>query len=198
MDVMYRLPIRATPQLRYPGRLRGWAPSLALVAAVSLWWVMPPAAAETAQPGQPQGGPVRFASLKSDRVNLRSGPGVEYPTVWVYRRAGLPLEIIKDFEGWRQVRDADGATGWVVQHFLSGRRTALVMPWEVKPNMPAPQVELYGDDSENARVVAKIEAGVIANIATCDGKWCKITIDDYRGYMPQKRLWGVYAGETIK
>ena len=50
----------------------------------------------------------RFVSLKSDRVNMRKGPGTDYPTAWVYRRAGLPLEVIKEFEGWRQVRDADG------------------------------------------------------------------------------------------
>ncbi len=143
-------------------------------------------------------GTVRFASLKSDRVNLRAGPGTEYPTVWVYRRAGLPLEIIKEFEGWRQVRDADGATGWVLQYFLSGRRTALVMPWEAKAGSLPPQVDLYGDDSERSRVVARVEAGVIANIASCDGRWCRITIDDYKGYMPQKRLWGVYEGEIVK
>ena len=37
----------------------------------------------------------RFVSLKSDRVNLRKGPSTDYPTQWVYRRAGLPLEIIE-------------------------------------------------------------------------------------------------------
>src|SRR5262245_3148556 len=53
----------------------------------------------------------RFVSLKSDRVNMRSGPGTEYPMQWVYRRAGLPVEVIREFEAWRQVRDADGTTG---------------------------------------------------------------------------------------
>jgi len=164
-----------------------------------------PAAATAAQSAAPSpataGTPtqgLRFASLKSDRVNLRSGPGTEYPTSWVYRRAGLPLEIIKDFEGWRQVRDAEGATGWVLQHFLSGRRTALVMPWDVKPNTPVPLVELYDDDSARAGIVAKIEAGVIANIISCDGMWCWVSIEPYKGYIPQKKLWGVYAGEVVK
>ena len=54
----------------------------------------------------------RFVSLKSDRVNLRHGPGTEYPTAWVFRRAGLPVEVIKEFESWRQVRDSEGTTGW--------------------------------------------------------------------------------------
>ena len=140
----------------------------------------------------------RFVSLKSDRVNMRKGPGTDYPTAWVYRRAGLPLEVIKEFEGWRQVRDADGASGWVLQTFLSGRRTALVLPWEVKPGTPTPKVALRDDNSERARPVAMVEAGVIANLATCDGRWCRVSIDKFRGYIEQKKLWGIYEGEVLK
>ena len=140
----------------------------------------------------------RFVSLKSDRVNLRQGPGTDYPTAWVYRRAGLPLEVVQEFEGWRQVRDADGATGWVLQSFLSGRRTALVLPWELKPSVPAPQVSLRDDDSDKAKPVAIVEAGVIASIVTCNGKWCRVSVDNYRGWIEQKKLWGVYEGEAVK
>jgi SH3-like domain-containing protein len=140
----------------------------------------------------------RFVSLKSDRVNMRKGPGTDYPTAWVYRRAGLPLEVIKEFEGWREVRDADGAAGWVLQSFLSGRRTALVLPWEVKPGAAPPKVALRNDDSERARPVAMVEAGVIANLASCDGRWCRVSIDKFRGYIEQSKLWGVYEGEVIK
>lgn len=140
----------------------------------------------------------RFVSLKADRVNLRAGPGTDYPTSWVYRRAGLPLEVLNEFEGWRQVRDSEGATGWVLQSLLSGRRTALVTPWDVKAGKPAPQVPVRNSDSNSAREVAIVEAGVIANIHTCDGRWCSVSIDRFRGYMPQKQLWGVYENEIVK
>lgn len=140
----------------------------------------------------------RYVSLKSDRVNLRNGPGTDYPTGWVYRRAGLPLEVIKEFEGWRQVRDSEGVTGWVLQSFLSGRRTALVLPWEAKAGASPPQVPVHAGDSDKAAMVAKVEAGVIANLHTCDGRWCRVTIDTFAGYIEQKKLWGVYEGELIK
>ena len=140
----------------------------------------------------------RFVSLKSDRVNLRSGPSTEYPASWVYRRAGLPLEVIKEFESWRQVRDADNVTGWVLQSFLSGRRTALVLPWEVKADAAAPQVALRSSEGESARAVALIEAGVIANVHRCDSRWCLVSVESYRGFIEQKKLWGVYPGEVIK
>ncbi len=163
-----------------------------------------PATAQTAsrlpqQHGSTSGLAVpRFVSLKSDRVNLRNGPGTDYPTSWVFRRAGMPVEILKEHEAWRQVRDAEGATGWVFHSMLSGRRTALVLPWEVKPDQSPPQVPLLNDDESDSRVVAIVEAGVIANIRRCDRNWCQVLIGDYRGYIEQNKLWGVYAGEVIR
>lgn len=172
---------------------------VALAIAAATWTA--PAFAQSAPgaAGGASGLPVpRYVSLKSDRVNLRKGPGTDYPISWVYRRAGLPLEVIAESEGWRQVRDAEGTTGWVLQSFLSGRRTALILPWEVKPNAPPPQVELRDDDSVRAKPVAIVEAGIIATIVTCDGKWCRIAVEQYRGYVEQKKLWGVYEGEVVK
>jgi len=139
----------------------------------------------------------RFVSLKADRVHSRQGPGTDHKVLWVYRRAGLPVEVIREFEGWRQVRDSEGAEGWVLQALVSGRRTALVTPWEMK-SANSPKIELLSDDKHGAAPVAILEAGVIANIKTCDTRWCYVSIGDYRGYIEQKQLWGVYPGETVR
>lgn len=139
----------------------------------------------------------RFVSLKSDRVHARQGPSTEHKVLWVYRRAGLPLEVIKEFEGWRQVRDSEGAEGWVLQSLISGRRTALITPWDVKGGQ-VPRLELRSDDATGAKPVAIVEAGVIANIRSCDAKWCRVSVGDYRGFIEQSKLWGVYPGETLK
>ena len=141
----------------------------------------------------------RFVSLKSDRVNLRQGPGTDYPVAWVFKRAGLPVEIIKEFETWRQIRDADGTTGWVQGLALSGRRTALILPWEVKAGQAQqPSVALRDDDKESAHPVAHVEAGVLAGIIGCDGRWCRVSVGGFRGYLEQSKLWGAYQGEVIK
>lgn len=140
----------------------------------------------------------RFVSLKSDRVNLRNGPGTEYPTSWVFQRAGLPVEVISEFESWRQIRDAEGTTGWVLQSLLSGRRTALVAPWDAKSGAARPQIAVHAGESDGSRTVVMVEAGVIANVASCNGRWCEVSIDAYRGYIEQKRLWGVYESEVVK
>ncbi len=169
---------------------------LALAAAApALAQEPPPAANTTGASGLPL---PRFVSLKTDRVNLRSGPGTDYPTVWVYTRAGLPVEITNEFEGWRQVRDSQGTAGWVLASLVSGRRTVLVLPWEAKPDAPPPRVPLFVSDSARARQVAEVEAGVIANVHACDSRWCSVTIDAYRGYIEQAKLWGVYQNEVVK
>ena len=78
--------------------------------------------------GSQSGLPVpRFVSLKSDRVNVRGGPSKDHEVVWVYARAGLPVEITAEFENWRRIRDWEGAEGWVYHSLLSGRRSAFVV-----------------------------------------------------------------------
>jgi SH3-like domain-containing protein len=147
---------------------------------------------------QPSGLPVpRFVSLKSDRVHVRQGPGTDHKVLWVYRRAGLPVEVIREFDGWRQIRDAEGVTGWVLQSLVSGRRTALILPWEMKAAQP-PQLTLRDDDRDTAAAVAVVEAGVMANVRSCDGSWCYVSVGDYRGYIEQKTLWGVYPDEKFR
>src|SRR5262245_26457172 len=62
----------------------------------------------------------RFVSLKSDRVNVRSGPTKDHEVTWVYTRTGLPVEITAEYENWRRIRDWEGAEGWVYHSLLSG------------------------------------------------------------------------------
>ena len=68
-----------------------------------------------------------WASIKAERLNMRAGPGRDYPIRWVYHRAGLPLKIIRVHEGWRLVRDPDGDEGWVTANLLRKERGALVV-----------------------------------------------------------------------
>ena len=44
----------------------------------------------------------RFVSLKSNDVNLRVGPSVNYPIELKYTQNNLPVEIIDEFDVWRK------------------------------------------------------------------------------------------------
>jgi SH3-like domain-containing protein len=134
----------------------------------------------------------RFASLKTDRVNLREGPSKDHATKWVYERAGLPVEITAEFEIWRKVRDSEGVEGWVLHSLLSGRRTALVTP-----NKKGENSKLYARASASTDLAATLQSEVIVNIRNCDGAWCLVDGDGFKGYIEQEKLWGVYPDEKI-
>jgi SH3-like domain-containing protein len=155
---------------------------------------------KTASNSSGQGaGARRYLSLKADRVVLRQGPGPEHPEAWIFRRTGLPVEVVEESEVWRKVRDAGGTEGWVHSSLLSGRRTALVLPWEAKDNQAQPLSAVLRDDHrENARPVVQVEAGVLANIIACGNGWCRVSVGNYRGYIEQSKLWGTYPNEEIK
>ena len=142
----------------------------------------------------------RYVSLKADRVQVRQGPGTDHKVLWVFSRVGLPVEVMQEFENWRQIRDQDGSVGWVAHALLSARRTAVVLAWaagEARTGTTKP-VPLFHEESTSARTVALLEPGVICGIRHCDGQWCQISVGDYRGYIEQAKLWGVYPGEKVK
>ena len=166
------------------------AKALAVVVALS-FSAIPPATAQTM--GTASGLPLpRFVSLKSDRVNLREGPSKDHPSLWIYQRAGLPVEITAEFEIWYKIRDSEGTEGWVLHSLLSGRRTGLVGPSKASAN-----ITLYSKPSNTAAASAALQPGVIGSIKNCDGQWCRIFGEDFDGYIPQTNLWGVYPDEKV-
>lgn len=134
----------------------------------------------------------RYVSLKSDRVNLREGPSKDHRTSWVFQRAGMPVEIIAEFETWRRIRDSEGTEGWVLHSLLSGRRTGVVTS-RVKTDVTM----LRDKPDSNAGVIAQLQHGVVANVKSCNGQWCRIFGQGFDGWIPQERLWGVYPAERL-
>ena len=171
----------------------------AMLHAVSLTGEVQAAPGEQSAPDMrrgPSGLPLpRFVSLKSGRVNSRIGPGVNYAVDWLYLKAGLPMEIIQEYDNWRRVRDPDGAEGWVNQSLLSGRRTAIAAPWQKGKDA---RINLLADPDANSRTLAIIEPGVIGAIRSCNGQWCEVSFNDHTGWISQSLVWGAYPGELVK
>lgn len=126
-----------------------------------------------------------WASMRAGEVNLRVGPSESYPIDWVYHRAGLPVKVVRLYQGWRRVRDQDGAEGWIVARLLNPARTAVV----TGKGLAAMRAE--GD--AGATLEWNLEPGVIGKLGECDEGWCKFDIGGRKGWVQQKRLWG--AGE---
>jgi SH3-like domain-containing protein len=158
-------------------------PRFAVVFAILL--VMIPVLA-VAQSGAPL---PRFAALRADEVNLRAGPGTEYPAEWVFIRRALPIEITAEYGQWRKIRDFDGSEGWVHKSLLTGRRSVLVTG-DVRTLRDSPGPE--------ATAIARAEPGVIGRLLACENGWCEIEASGHKGWLPIAHLWGVYDGESVE
>jgi len=134
----------------------------------------------------------RMVSIRADNINARSGPGTKYPIEWIYKQKGAPLEIINEFELWRQVRDWEGSVSWIHKTRLSGKRFVKV----ITPG----ENNIYNNSHYDSRVIAKVEDGVIGEIKKCPKKneFCLIKFETIEGWVPKKNLFGVYENEVIK
>jgi SH3-like domain-containing protein len=131
----------------------------------------------------------RYASFKSSEVNLRAGPGENYPKQWVYQRAGMPVEIFEEWDTWRRIRDYQGVVGWVSVNLLTSKRTAVVI--ETRRT-------LHDSPNETAPAVAELDPGVIGRIEECSGDWCRLGVKGYEGWLKRTEIWGVNPTENFK
>ena len=118
-----------------------------------------------------------------------TGPGRNYPNVWLYQRRDLPVRVVKKYDNWRLIQDPDGAQGWMLVTMLSDRRTAIVKPGDPRPIRINP--------SDGAKVRYNVEHGVVGRISKCSSGWCRIEIDRRKGYIRTSDLWGVADNEVV-
>ena len=130
----------------------------------------------------------RFVSLKSDVVNMRVGPGHEYPLQWVYVRKNLPLKVISEFDVWRKVVDHEGETGWVHGQLVSLKRYGVITSFNAK---------LRAEPNQQASVTAIAEAGVLMEVQYCEGQWCRLGTDNAKGWLERRQFWGVLPNEEL-
>ena len=123
-----------------------------------------------------------WATIKTEKLNLRAGPGRDFPVRWVYHRVGLPLKVIRVHEGWRLVRDPAGDEGWVTANLLSAERGAIVIGTDLAAMREAPR--------DGARLKWNAEPGVVGRIDNCAGGWCRFDVGRRTGFVRADRLWG--------
>ena len=133
--------------------------------------------------------PPYWASIASGEAMARTGPGRNYPGVWLYKRRDLPVRVLQVYPNWRRIEDPDGEQGWMLVTLLSDRRTAIV-----KPGSPR---AIHTKPDAAAPVRYRAEAGVVGRIDECSGAWCRIAIGPRKGYIERDALFGLDGNEAI-
>ncbi len=149
----------------------------ALCAAVILTPAFAFAAAQT-----PSGLPVpRFVTLKFDEVNGRAGPSRDHPVLWVYRRRGLPVQVVAETENWRRIRDPEGDLSWMHKRTLDGARAVVATA----------ETPLRDRAEAGEETVAAAEPGAVLGLDRCLAGWCRLESGDHEGWAQAATLWGV-------
>lgn len=126
-----------------------------------------------------------YGSLKKTEVNIRSGPGNQYPILWIYQRAGYPVQILARYDNYYKIRDVEGEEGWTYVGMVSKRITGLV-----GGKVPA---NLVRHASAGSQVIARMAPGVVVEMGDCEdvsgaGTLCKVDANGTRGWVNKQNL----------
>lgn len=133
--------------------------------------------------------PPYWASIVPGQARTRSGPGRNFPAVWMYQRRGLPVKVVATFPAWRKIEDPDGAQGWMQANMLTDERSGMVKG-EVRPMRARPDA--------GAPIVWRAAPGVVGKLRRCEGGWCDFDVAGRRGWIEASALWGVEPGESFE
>jgi cell wall-associated NlpC family hydrolase len=100
------------------------------------------------------------------QVNLRGGPGTDYPKLTTVR-AGTRLDLIARYDDWFKVRTDDGKTAWIAQEVLpvSAYLTRRVPVTQAIPARPKPQQVARPNSTNKPAPVPAAQAGSVAAFA---------------------------------
>ena len=122
----------------------------------------------------------KFLSLKNDKVNVRYGPGFDFPIKFVYLKKFLPVKVIDTKENFRRIVDHKKNSGWIHRTQLRNVNSLIVLEDKI----------IFKKNSKFSEPVIKIEKGRLVIIKKCLNDWCKIETGEYVGWLENDNVWG--------
>ena len=122
-----------------------------------------------------------FLSLKNNKVNVRQGPDKKYPVKFIYKKKFLPIKIIDKHYNFRKFIDLYNNSGWIHISQLSKKKTAINIK---KNSIMFKKPKIY------SKPIATIESGKLVLIKKCLKLWCKISANQFIGWIKKEQLWG--------
>ena len=123
----------------------------------------------------------KYMSLKNKKVNVRYGPGLDYPIKFVFNKKNYPVEIIDQKENFRKILDFKKNSGWIHRSQLKKSSSFITLD----------TVILFSDSTKFSRPIAKIESGRLLNKKKCNLNWCRVETGEYKGWVLKESLWGL-------
>jgi len=122
----------------------------------------------------------KFLSLKKNKVNVRYGPSFDSKIKYIYTKINLPVKQIDKKENFRRILDLQNNSGWIHISQLKSSNSIITLENRI----------LFKKPSNLSRPVVRLEKGRLLIIKKCVNNWCKITSDNYSGWLKAENIWG--------
>ncbi len=121
-----------------------------------------------------------FLSLKNSKVNVRYGPGFDYPIKYVYKKRFLPVKIIDSKENFRRIIDHKKNSGWIHISQLKKSNSLIVLEDKI----------IFSKNSKFSKPLLRLEKGRLVILKKCISNWCKIKSGNFTGWLQTQNSWG--------
>ena len=144
-----------------------------------------------------------WASLKYNKTYLRTGPSRDNKVIWVYKRKGLPLKILRKKNEWNEVLLPSSQKGWINSSQISKKRNVIIQNNKSLSDMALSKQKQITVTDKNSKTIAYVQEGVIATLNKCKKDLCEIELkvkkekyffkNSYKlsGYIKKDFIWGV-------
>ena len=124
-----------------------------------------------------------FRTLRNEKVNLRQGPSFDYPVKIFYKKKFLPVLVQDKSDNFRKIRDHENNSGWIHISQLSKKKAAIVQKEDLI---------MFNSPTIFSNPIVILKKGRLVKINKCKESWCKVNTDNFKGWINNKNLWGLF------
>ena len=124
-----------------------------------------------------------FRTLRNETVNLRQGPSFDYPIKIFYKKKFLPVLVLDKSDNFRKIRDHENNSGWIHISQLSKKKAAIVI---------GKDLIMFKNPTIFSNPIVILKEGRLVKINKCEESWCKVSSDDFKGWVKNENLWGLF------
>ena len=121
-----------------------------------------------------------YLILKNNEVNVRYGPGFDYPVKYVYKKKNLPIKVIDKKENFRKIIDFKKNSGWIHSSQLKKGKSFILLEDKV----------LFKNPTKYSKPLIKMAKGRLLLVKKCKKEWCKVKTENYFGWIKTDNVWG--------
>jgi len=94
----------------------------------------------------------------------------------------LPVLVQEKYENFRKITDHENNSGWIHISQLSKKKAAITIENDQL---------LFSKPTIFSKPLVLIKKGRLCKVRKCQDTWCKITVNNYKGWIKKDSLWGL-------